>query len=225
MEKIMWLCPKKLVGTCRDYCQQHGVPHEKNSSCGTGHASYCPECMTVMVRDMDPIKHPILADKIEKPKMMICSKVKECKSEIKHSHCFKHAYSHQCDVTCIGVGYVGGKCIPVPESPKPDNRIHIVTEKVMKDGILARKIISVKALTLTELPPKYFDGSPSCYLSSSGLVIFVVHEIPKTLVIGANYEETLFQELLAIIKQCGNRLHTINSKSESKWEGKEEFTI
>jgi len=112
--------------------------------------------------------------------------------------------------------------------------IEIKTEKTLARGEKMRKILSIKMLREQELPVEYCEDGKCVWLvafdnkriqriefqdNSSGVYLLTNEEL---------ISETRFQEALARIKSCGERLREINKKLAEKnhgWAGDETFVL
>jgi len=118
--------------------------------------------------------------------------------------------------------------------------IEIKTKKIIAPGITgggprnlgacgkARQIVSVKILSLEELPVEYKESYPFCCIScGGGLVIQLEKYYVEHLNPGDILTEDHFQEVISWVRECAKRLREINSlrkKLEEEWQG-EEITI
>ena len=111
----------------------------------------------------------------------------------------------------------------------------IETEKCLSQHFPGpcRKIVRVEALHKNELPAEYLAASPHLYLSHN-----VKEHRWLTLLSGGNefriismemvLQEDKFQELLRIVRACGDRLRQINQERKTLaevWKGIETFVI
>jgi hypothetical protein len=105
--------------------------------------------------------------------------------------------------------------------------IKIETEKVLKYGQLAYKIMAVSALPFHCLPSDYVLGAPSCYLNVAGeLVISCDHKIQR-IGTGQILSKSVFEtSLIPVLAACGERLAVINSQiRKANWFGTQTFEI
>lgn len=109
--------------------------------------------------------------------------------------------------------------------------IKIETEKVVVRGVQKRRIIKIEALSETELPFEYVQGSPFVRLGGSNgksLLITKDGNTTKWMDINELWDEEVFQKWLKVIKAAGDRLRDINKKLEKKnkdWHGEETFLV
>jgi len=113
--------------------------------------------------------------------------------------------------------------------------LNIITEKILLRGAKARKIISFEGcLKNDKLPQKYLDYYPrleTTYSSNHQCIqwnIYFGESYPWYFRKGDIIEEDLFQKILINIRECGNRLHSINErlkKENEGWKGEETIII
>jgi hypothetical protein len=128
--------------------------------------------------------------------------------------------------------------------------IELKVKSVVDKGEKKVKILDMKALREDELPDRYMGGYPRCYLNNSiGKVMNVYFDEEQYMFLkrfygdsehvsfaennicfvkGEKFEINFFNELVAIIEQCGKRLKQINEqiKEETKnWHGEQTIKI
>lgn len=100
--------------------------------------------------------------------------------------------------------------------------ITITTKKVVRDGKKYREILRISALTKEQLPEKYVEAPPHCYLLHEALM---VNNGKSTFCLAPcefPVEEEVYQNVLQDIRQCGRRLKKINLHY---WHGEETEVI
>jgi hypothetical protein len=111
--------------------------------------------------------------------------------------------------------------------------IKIHTEKVIPvSGIVSRKIKTISGVLAADSLPyeyKYQSGPDTNWLEKTENALHVRGRPDDVeLTEGVTYSEGYFQNGLAVIKKCGQRLHIINKKIAEKkkeWVGEETFVI
>lgn len=113
-------------------------------------------------------------------------------------------------------------------------KLRIETRKVVNNftGKKERKILKIEALDYDNLPEEYLSGYPHIISGKDIKNVGLLVESSKTeyfsLVEKHVYAEGLFQKLMGIIRQSGDRLHEINLRHKElrkEWNGKEDFEI
>jgi len=103
--------------------------------------------------------------------------------------------------------------------------LKIITEKIVVRGEKARKIIKIEGcLENDKLPQEYLDYYPKLVNWSVSELpmqwrILINNKAPTYIREGDLLYEFYYQEILANIKECSNRLHLINEKLKKETEG------
>ena len=87
---------------------------------------------------------------------------------------------------------------------------------------------------LEELPIKYTENSPMMYAENNEAVIMWLtgstnyYKTAKKIKVGELYEPCEFEEIIKLMRTCGNKLAEINKKLKKEnenWKGEEVFGI
>lgn len=102
--------------------------------------------------------------------------------------------------------------------------IIIRTEKIIRNGKKARKIIDIKGVRVKEFFGKKYTEKPP-YLTQTGRGLFIKEEQSKEIAFykGRICSEERFQQIIKLINQIGERAHQCRLKN--LWRGEETFKI
>jgi hypothetical protein len=111
--------------------------------------------------------------------------------------------------------------------------IKIFTMRVVDGGAnRCRLILDIMAAKKDELPQMYLNGGDFCYYVKHSEEDedrgFLCCTKGPNLYEGGTILETDFQALLAFVRLCADRLHSVNvllGKFREEWKGEEAFTI
>jgi len=104
----------------------------------------------------------------------------------------------------------------------------VKTKKILHKGKPCFRIVSFKGLKHEELPSKYTESSPYCFVQNNGSLFVEALDIAKqlnfraTVKPGQILERDNFYNMIKLLKLCGNKLHEINKENRAKykdWKG------
>lgn len=109
--------------------------------------------------------------------------------------------------------------------------IKIETIKTRLKYKKARKIVQVTGMMQEkDLPEGYIMGVPHCFYvpdsEGSDYIIYIDKQKERrSFTVDAIYHEEYFQDIIAMIQKCGERLYIIKEKMRQEWQGTEIIEI
>jgi len=103
--------------------------------------------------------------------------------------------------------------------------LKIHTRKFVFRGALKREILSVEGLMDPEIIPfEYYETFPK--ISNERLI--TANKTYPVIGKGQVYDESVWQEMLPLIREAGEKLHRLRAKEKilkKEWQGEETFVI
>ena len=104
-------------------------------------------------------------------------------------------------------------------------KMRLETKRIVVDGTRFRRIVTIQALDVSDLPSEYTNGHPwAGWDQGIFKVVSATHQF--RLLEGAAIPESLFQKILGLVQESGCRLHEINTRINAlraTWNGTEDI--
>jgi hypothetical protein len=108
--------------------------------------------------------------------------------------------------------------------------LKLKVKKVIDRGEKYYKLLSFECYKEYELPHKYFDKYPYCYMEDNLVFVNISNKEDDNYAfkLGDFVDEATFDKLIKVLRVCGEKLHNLNQEIKQlkvEWKGEEEVKI